>query len=340
MCSAICALMAACDPKDEIRTGDLAFDGQGVPYVVGSSVSERSFFHLVSGNCLEVKGDEIETVSHSGKKVEKISEFEFLPIYSVSSSKRSLRKMFYYDEGNYGRYGVHQDFDYSVLNDGTVTDANTGNILMRIIAIGERSFDAFIQVQRNSVKDSEWALVTYSVVKTAEAMYQDSFPYEYCPSIAYLDETGYPYLKDGNFDMAKYLALVDGCGWDVKDYYCSAVNIETGRIEPIVANFSLMKFSVEGEKMTFYYDVMDLEDPSKIEMCCNDIESEVLQDGSVVNKSTGCIEFRVVSLEMNRFYAIVKVGSKYLYLKFDKMTEEELKFCRDNYKTQCGLELS
>lgn len=140
--------------------------------------------------------------------------------------------------------------------------------------------------------------------------------------------------------MAKYLAMVNGCGWEVKDYYCSAVNIETGRIEPIVANFSLMKFSVEGEKLTFYYDIMDMEDPSKIEMCCNDIESEVLQDGSVVNKLTERIEFRVVSLGMSCFYAIVKAGGKYLYLKFDKMTEDELKFCRDNYKAQCGLELS
>lgn len=340
LCSAICVLQAGCDPMDELLKGDLAFDGQGAPYIIGSTVSERSFVHLVSGKCLEVQEDEIEIVSHSGRTTEKVSEFEFLPIYSVMpSTERSLRKMFYYDEGEYGRYGVHQDYDYSVLNDGTVTDVNTGEILMRVINIGERSFDAFIQVRKKSSESFEWAFVTYSVVRKASAMYQDSFPYEYCPSIAYLDESGYPYLKDGNFDISKYITMVDGCGWKVEDYYCSAVNIETGRIEPIVANVNLMKFSVEGEKLTFYYDIMDSDDPLKIDMCFNDVECEVLQNGSVVNKSEGRIEFRVVSLGMNRFYAFVKVGSKYLYLKFDKMSDEELKFCQDNYRTQGGWDL-
>ena len=203
----------------------VAFDENGIPYIInGTVLSERQIVRFLRGRYFKVEDEYISSVSSDGTKLVKVSDIGFIPEFYVDKYAQSLRKFFYYNDGSGTERGVYQDHVFFVGVDGLIVSKESSELIMRIIRLGEKSFDAFIKI------NDFWAQVTYSFSSQMDGLNEYKFGFEYFPQTVFFDSCGFPYFDGCSIVPSAFSELVDEGGWYTDGLHYYQVDKKTNRI--------------------------------------------------------------------------------------------------------------
>lgn len=306
------------------------FDENGIPYINGMVLSERQIARFLRGHYFKVEDEHISLVSSDGTELVRVSDIGFIPEIYVDKYGQSLRKFFYYNDESGIERGVYQDYDFFVGVDGLVVSRESSELIMRIIRLGEKSFDAFIKI------GNLWAKVTYSISSQMDGLNEDKFGFEYFPQTVFFDSCGFPYFDGCSIVPSAFTELVDDGGWYTDGVHFYQVDKKTNRIRylsDILPGYSI-RFSAKDEVLTFY--VCREDGFGKREHCYRTFRCDVTSDGYVYSVDEEVI-FRIVSVGKDGFKAFMNVrtdssGEKqYDLLIFKRMSQTMLKQYQDTY---------
>ncbi len=313
------------------------FDENGIPYINGMVLSERQIARFLRGRYFKVEDEHISLVSPDGTNLVNVSDIGFIPEFYVDKNGQSLREFFYYNDGSGTERGVYKEYDFFVGVNGVVVSKESSELIMRIIRLGEKSFDAFIKI------NDLWAQVTYSISSQMDGLDEYKFGFEYFPQTVFFDSCGFPYFDGCSIVPSAFSELVDEGGWYTDGLHYYQVDKKTNKIRylsDILPGYSI-RFSAKDEMLTFY--ICREGGFGKREYCYRIFRYDVTSDGYVcsVGEDEEVI-FRIVSVGKDGFKAFMNVGTdscgekQYDLLIFKKMSETMLKQHQETYISPYG----